>query len=95
MTGKRDMRAFGLGMALLALAAGPASAVCRCICVNGAVRTQCSGALDPPAICSRICPMPARPQGAPPEISGLPAPVGSDGTLATGSPALLGATGNR
>jgi hypothetical protein len=80
---------------LLVLAVGPASAVCRCICLNGNVRTQCSGELDPPAIYSRICPMPARPLGSPPEISGMATPLGAEGTLGTGSPALLGATGNR
>ena len=87
------MRLVGLGIVLLALTAVPASAACRCFCANGVVRTQCSGPLDPPAICARICPMPARPQGSPPEVSGFVPLGGGESTLATGSPALLGSTG--
>lgn len=87
------MRASWLGFVLLALAGGPASAACRCVCVNGDLRTLCSGPLDPPAICSRICPASVRPLGAPPVVSGLLRPGGSEETLGTGSPALSGATG--
>lgn len=87
------MRTMWLGLALLALNAGTASAACRCVCVGGDVRTLCSGPLDPPAICSRICPASVRQPGAPPIASGLAGPGGADDTLATGSPVLLGATG--
>ncbi|WP_375466077.1 hypothetical protein [uncultured Methylobacterium sp.] len=88
------MRALWLGFALFALAAEPASAACRCVCVNGEVRTLCSGPLDAPAICSRICPASVRPPGAPPVTSGLVRSGGAEETLATGSPALFGATGS-
>lgn len=87
------MRAFRLGLALLALANGPAAAVCRCDCVAGRMRPQCSGQLDPPAICDRICPPSVGLPGAPATLSGAITPQGGDATLATGSPALLGATG--
>lgn len=91
------MRAAWLGLglaALTALPAGPAAAACQCICVNGRLIPRCSSPIDPPAICNRICPLPVNPPGGPPAISGLPTAVGSEETLGTGSPALLGATGN-
>lgn len=88
------MRALWLGLALAAMASGPASAACSCVCFDGRMRSQCTSPIDPPAICNRICPLPVNPPGSPPTVTGGSLPLGADGTLATGSPALLGSTGN-
>lgn len=64
------MRAMLLG-AILSLLSTSAFAACNCSCVAGQAVSVCSGPLDMPTLCQRICLPSVLPPGSPTPSTGL------------------------